>query len=437
MRAGKLNPASGECARPPNLSPVIAVRRAHFFACEEIEFGNAIKMTRTPLNGKLHKQNKVQPASFCKGDTMSAKNKYDFLVVGAGLFGAAFANAVTNAGKSCLVIDRRSHIAGNAYTENIGGIHVHKYGAHIFHTHNKGVWDFVNRFAEFNGYVNSPMARFGDELYNLPFNMNTFYQLWGVKTPAEAMAKLEKQRVQIAEPKNLEEQALALAGRDIYEKLIKGYTQKQWGRTCAELPASIIKRLPMRLTFDNNYFNDRYQGIPIGGYTQMVANMLVGSEVLLGTDYFDFIAKNPNIAAKTVYSGQIDEFFGYKYGALEYRSLKFETKTKNTENFQGVAVVNYTAANIPFTRIIEHKHFDPVELSHTVITQEFPAAWEKGLEPYYPINDEKNTALFAKYTALAESQPAVIFGGRLGMYAYYDMDDVIAAALNLAESSTK
>ena len=361
--------------------------------------------------------------------------KYDFLIAGAGLFGAVFAHEAQKKGKSCLIIDKRPHIAGNAYTENNNGIQTHKYGPHIFHTNDKFIWEYVNRFAEFNNYVNSPVARFGGALYNLPFNMNTFYQLWGVTTPAEALAKIEGQRAcnSSGEPQNLEEHALKLVGRDIYEKLIKGYTEKQWGRSCVDLPPSIIKRLPLRFTYDNNYFNDRYQGIPIGGYTKMVANMLEGCEVLLDTDYSTFIAQNPNIAAATIYTGPIDEFFGYCYGPLEYRSLQFETETLPIENFQGNAVINYTSADIPFTRIIEHKHFEFGKQSHTVITHEYPAQWSRGQEPYYPINDKKNNTLYQRYKMLADKCENVFFGGRLGQYAYLDMDKTIAYALKLSD----
>jgi UDP-galactopyranose mutase len=361
---------------------------------------------------------------------------YDYLIVGAGLFGAVFANESVKRGKSCLVIDKRPHIAGNIYTENVNGINVHKYGAHIFHTSDKTIWGYVNRFAEFNNYINAPVARYKDELYNLPFNMNTFGKMWGVKTPAEAQAIIEKQRAEagITDPKNLEEQALFLIGRDIYEKLIKGYTEKQWGTDCKELPAFIIKRLPLRFVYDNNYFNDRYQGIPMGGYTQIIEKLLDGSEVKLTTDYFAFSKTNPRIAKKVVYTGPIDEFFGYQYGELEYRSLRFETEERAEENYQGNAVVNYTERTVPYTRIIEHKHFEFGDQPNTVITREYPAAWEKGLEPYYPVNNEKNDSLYLKYKTLADKRPDVIFGGRLGQYKYYDMDKVIASALNTAKS---
>jgi len=362
--------------------------------------------------------------------------KYDFLIVGAGLFGAVFAYEAKQKGKLCLVIDKRPHIAGNTYTENIEGIEVHKYGAHIFHTSNKKIWDFANKFVEFNHYVNSPVARFEDKLYNLPFNMNTFYQLWGVTTPADAIAKIKSEvgnfNPSRAEPSNLEEQALSLVGKDIYEKLIKGYTEKQWGRKCSELPASIIKRLPLRFTFDNNYFNDKYQGIPIGGYTNMVKNILHDAEVLVNTDYFKFIKENQGIAKKIIYTGSIDEYYNYCYGTLEYRSLHFENEILDNNNFQGNAVVNYTDIKTPFTRIIEHKHFEFGNQEKTVITREYPAAWNKGLTPYYPINDKKNNTLYQQYKKLAEKECDVFFGGRLGQYAYYDMDDVIEASINMA-----
>lgn len=357
--------------------------------------------------------------------------KYDYLVVGAGLFGAVFTYEAKKRGKSVLVIDRRNHIAGNVYTENVHGINVHRYGAHIFHTSNKEVWDYVNQFAEFNNYINSPVAVYKDELYNLPFNMNTFSKLWGIKTPAEAMEKIEEQRkeLNITEPKNLEEQALSLAGRDVYEKLIKGYTEKQWGRPCTELPSFIIKRLPFRFMYDNNYFNDRYQGIAMGGYTEMVEKMLDGADVMLNTDYFDFIKKNHDIAGKTLFTGMIDEFYQYKLGALEYRTVRFETEELDIENYQGNAVVNYTDREVPYTRIIEHKHFEFGKQPTTIISREYSSEWKPGIEPYYPINDEKNSALFAKYQELASKETNVIFGGRLGSYKYYDMDKVIAAAL--------
>ena len=361
--------------------------------------------------------------------------KYDYLIVGAGLYGAVFAHEAKKAGKTCLVIDKRGHIAGNIYCEDMDGIHVHKYGAHIFHTSNKKVWEYVNQFAEFNHYVNSPVAVYKDELYNLPFNMNTFSKMWGVKTPEEAQAKIEEHRAEmnITDPKNLEEQELSLAGRDVYEKLIKGYTEKQWGRPCTELPAFIIKRLPFRFMYDNNYFNDRYQGIPVGGYTPVVEKMLDGIPVKLNTDYFTFIKENPEIADKTLFTGMIDEFYGYKLGALEYRTVRFETEKLDMENYQGNAVVNYTDREVPYTRIIEHKHFEFGKQPATVISREYSSEWKPGIEPYYPINDEKNNELFARYRALAEQEEKVIFGGRLGNYRYYDMDKVIEAALEMAE----
>ena len=360
--------------------------------------------------------------------------KYDCLIVGAGLFGCVFAERAAASGKKVLVIDRRNHIGGNIYTEKTEGITVHRYGAHIFHTSDREVWDYVNRFAEFNNYINSPVAVYGDELYNLPFNMNTFSRLWNIKTPAEAKAVIEKQRAEtgITDPKNLEEQALFLAGRDIYEKLIKGYTEKQWGKPCSELPAFIIKRLPFRFTYDNNYFNDRYQGIPVGGYTQIAEKMLEKADVLLNTDYADFAASHPGIAEKTVYTGMIDEYFGFSKGRLQYRSLSFETEVLDTDNFQGNAVVNYTAREVPFTRIIEHKHFEFGTQGKTVISREYPVTWEPGMEPFYPVNDAENTALYEEYKALADKEENVLFGGRLAEYKYYDMDKVIRSALDAA-----
>lgn len=362
-------------------------------------------------------------------------SKIDYLIVGAGLFGSVFAYEATQRGKKCLVIDKRNHIAGNIYTENIEGINVHKYGAHIFHTSDKAIWEYVNRFADFNNFINSPIASYKDELYNLPFNMNTFSKMWGIKTPAEAKAIIAGQiaNLNIGEPQNLEEQALKLVGTDVYEKLIKGYTQKQWGRPCTELPAFIIKRLPLRFTYDNNYFNDRYQGIAIGGYTQIIEKMLAGSDVKTDTDYFEFIKENPDIAEKTVFTGQIDEFFGYRYGALGYRSVRFENEILDTDNYQGDAVVNFTDREVPYTRIIEHKHFEFGKQEKTVISREYSAEWQPGIEPYYPINDEANNALYEKYKALAATRPDVIFGGRLGQYKYYDMDKVIAAALTAVD----
>ena len=363
-------------------------------------------------------------------------SQFDYLIVGAGLFGSVFAYEATQRGKKCLVIDKRNHIAGNIYTENIEGINVHKYGAHIFHTSDKAIWEYVNRFADFNNFINSPIASYKDELYNLPFNMNTFSKMWGIKTPAEAKAIIAGQiaNLNIGEPQNLEEQALKLVGTDVYEKLIKGYTQKQWGRPCTELPAFIIKRLPLRFTYDNNYFNDRYQGIAIGGYTQIIEKMLAGSDVKTDTDYFEFIKENPDIAEKTVFTGQIDEFFGYRYGALGYRSVRFENEILDTDNYQGNAVVNFTDKEVPYTRIIEHKHFEFGKQEKTVISREYSAEWQPGIEPYYPINDKANNALYEKYKALAAPRPDVIFGGRLGQYKYHDMDKVIAAALTAVDA---
>lgn len=360
---------------------------------------------------------------------------YDYLIVGAGLFGAVFARQALDSGKSVVVIDKRGHIGGNIYCENIEGINVHKYGAHIFHTDDKAVWEYVNRFAEFNNYVNCPIARYKDEIYNMPFNMNTFNKLWGVITPDEAKRKIEEQIKEsgITQPKNLEEQAISLVGRDIYEKLVKGYTQKQWGRSAKELPSFIIKRLPVRFTYDNNYFNDRYQGIPIGGYNGIIEKLLDGAEIRLNTDFF-LDRGNLTASAKNIlFCGMIDEYFNYCCGELEYRSLRFENEILDTDNFQGNAVVNYNEYEIPYTRIIEHKHFEFTQSEKTVITREYPVKWEKGDEPYYPVNDEKNAEIFKKYTALAEKEKNVIFGGRLGMYKYFDMDDTIAAALELAD----
>ena len=358
--------------------------------------------------------------------------QYDYLIVGAGLYGAVFARELTKAGKRCLVIDRRSHIAGNIYTENVSGINVHKYGAHIFHTSDKEVWDYVNQFAEFNNFINSPIAVYGDETYNLPFNMNTFSRMWGIRTPAEAKAKIAEQVAElgITDPQNLEEQALSLVGTDVYTKLVKGYTEKQWGRDCKDLPAFIIKRLPCRFTYNNNYFNDRYQGIPMGGYTAMVEKMLSGVEVRLDTDYFQLMQQEPDIAEKIVYTGCIDEFFGYRLGPLQYRSVRFETEELPMEDFQGNAAVNYTAREVPYTRIIEHKHFEFGTQPTTIISREYSAEWQPGMEPYYPVNDAQNGALYAEYQKLAAEQGNVIFGGRLGHYRYYDMDKVIRAALD-------
>lgn len=361
------------------------------------------------------------------------KMHYDYLIVGAGLYGAVFAHEAKAAGKSALVIDRRAQIAGNVYTEEIEGINVHRYGAHIFHTNDKKVWDYVNQFAEFNRYTNSPVANYHGELYSLPFNMYTFNKMWGVVTPQEAEAKIAQQRAEagITEPKNLEEQAISLVGTDIYEKLIRGYTEKQWGRPCTELPAFIIRRLPVRLTFDNNYFNARYQGIPMGGYTRMVEKMLEGTEVRLGVDYLEHKAEYDALADKVVFTGPIDEYFGYCLGHLEYRSIRFETEVLDMPNYQGNAVVNYTDRETPYTRIIEHKHFNFGTQPKTVVTREYPTAWEEGMEPYYPVNDERNTNLYHQYAELAAKE-GVLFGGRLAEYRYYDMDDTVAAALKLA-----
>ena len=360
--------------------------------------------------------------------------KYDYLVVGAGLYGAVFAYEAKKKGKTCLVIDKRDHIAGNIYCENVSGINVHKYGAHIFHTNNKKVWDYITRFATFNRFTNSPVANYKGEMYNMPFNMNTFSKMWNISTPAEAKKIIEEQKKEITgEPKNLEEQAISLVGREIYEKLVKGYTEKQWGRDCTALPAFIIKRLPVRYTYDNNYFNDRYQGIPVGGYTAIVEKMLEGTEVRTGIDFFEFRKENPEIAEKIIFTGMIDEYFGYQLGALEYRSVRFETEVLDCENYQGNAVVNYTEREVPYTRIIEHKHFEFGKQEKTVISREYSSEWSVGMEPYYPVNDEKNNALFEEYKKLAEKEENVIFGGRLGDYKYYDMDKVVAAALDRLE----
>ena len=361
--------------------------------------------------------------------------KYDYLIVGAGLFGAVFAYEATKKGEKCLVIDKRDHIAGNIYTKETENINVHQYGAHIFHTSDRKIWDYVNSFADFNNYINSPVAVYKDELYNLPFNMNTFSKMWNIKTPSEAKAIIEKQieELNITEPQNLEEQALSLVGTDVYEKLIKGYTEKQWGRNCKELPAFIIKRLPLRFTYDNNYFNDRYQGIPIGGYTKIVEKMLEGSDVLLDTDYFEFIKDNEGIADKVLFTGMIDEYYDFCYGHLEYRTVRFETEVLDCDNYQGNAVVNYTDREVPYTRIIEHKHFEFGKQEKTIISREYSTEWEPGMEPYYPVNNERNNDLFEKYKALADKEEKVIFGGRLGNYKYYDMDKVIIAALEAVE----
>ncbi len=360
---------------------------------------------------------------------------YDYLVVGAGLYGAVFAQQAKAAGKSVLVIDRRDHIAGNVYTREMEGINVHVYGAHIFHTNHKEIWDYVNQFAEFNRFTNSPVANYKGELYSLPFNMYTFNKMWGVVTPQQAQEKIEAQKraAGITEPKNLEEQAISLVGTDIYEKLVKGYTEKQWGRPCTELPAFIIKRLPVRLTFDNNYFNALYQGIPMGGYTKMVAAMLEGIEVRLGVDYLEHKDQYDSLAKTVVYTGPIDAYFGYRLGNLEYRSVRFETEVLDMPNFQGNAAVNYTDRETPWTRIIEHKWFEFGTQPKTVISREYSSEWKPGDEPYYPVNDERNGALYQQYKALADKEDKVIFGGRLGEYKYYDMDAVIASALDMCQ----
>ena len=361
--------------------------------------------------------------------------KYDYLVVGAGLYGAVFAYEAKKKEKTCLVIDKRDHIAGNIYCENVSGINVHKYGAHIFHTSDKKIWEYVNQFAEFNNYINSPVARYKNELYNLPFNMNTFSKMWNIATPQEAKDIIASQiaDLNITEPKNLEEQALSLVGKDVYEKLIKGYTEKQWGRDCKDLPSFIIKRLPLRFIYDNNYFNDRYQGIPIGGYTKIVEKMLDGIEVRLNTNYLDNREEFDAMADKIVYTGMIDQFYDYKLGVLEYRSVRFETEELPMENYQGNAVVNYTEREVPYTRIIEHKHFEFGKQPTTIISREYSSEWKKGDEPYYPVNNDKNNALYQQYKELADKEHKVIFGGRLGGYKYYDMDKVIVAALEMCE----
>ena len=361
--------------------------------------------------------------------------RYDYLIVGAGLFGAVFAREALDRGKSVLVIDKRDHIGGNIYTEEIEGIQVHKYGAHIFHTNDRCVWEYVSKFAEFNRYTNSPVANYKGELYSLPFNMYTFNRMWGVVTPDEARAKIAEQRAAsgITEPRNLEEQAISLIGTDIYEKLVKGYTEKQWGRPCEELPAFIIRRLPVRFTFDNNYFNALYQGIPIGGYTAMVEKMLEGAEVRLNIDYLENKAELDSICDKVVYTGPIDSYFNYCYGPLGYRSVRFENELLDTDNFQGNAVVNYTDRETPYTRIIEHKHFEFGTQAKTIISKEYSQEWQPGIEPYYPVNDDKNSALYEKYKALADNEGNILFGGRLAEYRYYDMDAVIASALTAAE----
>lgn len=371
--------------------------------------------------------------------------KYDYLIVGSGLYGATFAYKANKEGKKCLVIDKRSHLGGNVYCENIEGINVHKYGAHIFHTNNKEVWDFVNSIVEFNRYTNCPVANYKGRLFNLPFNMNTFYQMWGVTTPMEAQAKIEEQKAEAVamlagkEPSNLEEQALSLVGKDIYEKLIKGYTEKQWGRKCTELPSFIIKRLPVRMVFDNNYFNDRYQGIPIGGYNKLIEGLLQGVDIQIGVDFFNERAYWESIAEKIVFTGKIDEFYGYRFGKLEYRTVRFEEEIFDMPNYQGNAVVNYTEKEIPYTRIIEHKHFEKFgsdidSCPKTVISKEYSTEWKEGMEPYYPVNDERNNNLYQQYKLLAEKETHVIFGGRLAEYKYYDMAPIIEQVLNRFQS---
>lgn len=373
------------------------------------------------------------------------QQQYDYLIVGSGLFGAMFAYKAHQQGKKCLVIDKRPHLGGNVYCENIEGINVHKYGAHIFHTNNKKVWDFVNSIVEFNRYTNCPVANYQGKLYNLPFNMNTFYQMWGVTTPKAAMQKIEEQKAEalvamkadgVDEPRNLEEQALLLVGKDIYEKLVKGYTEKQWGRKCTELPSFIIKRLPVRLVFDNNYFNDRYQGIPIGGYNKLIDGLLEGIETKTGVDFFENSEYWESVAEKIVFTGKIDEFYGYRFGKLEYRTVRFEEEILDTHNYQGNAVINYTEREVPYTRVIEHKHFemfgaDIEKCPKTVISREYSTEWTEGMEPYYPVNDEKNNNLYQQYKALAEKEQNVIFGGRLAEYKYYDMAPIVEQVLNL------
>ena len=360
--------------------------------------------------------------------------RYDYVLVGAGLFSGVFAWHANKAGKKCLVIEKRNHLGGNIYCEDVDGIHVHKYGAHIFHTSDKRVWEFVNSLAEFNRYTNSPVANYHGEMYNMPFNMNTFNRMWGVRTPAEAKAKIEEQRKEITgEPQNLEEQAISLVGRDIYEKLVKGYTEKQWGRDCKELPSFIIRRLPVRFTYDNNYFNDLYQGIPIGGYNVLIDALFEGCDVMLETDFHQNRAYYRGLGEKVLYTGTLDSLYDFCYGKLEYRSLRFESEVLPVENYQGVAVVNYTDRETPFTRLIEHKHFEYGTQPHTVITREYPDTWTPGKEPYYPVNDQRNSELYQKYQELAEQEKDMIFGGRLAEYRYYDMDKVIASAFDLVE----
>jgi UDP-galactopyranose mutase len=360
--------------------------------------------------------------------------KYDYVLVGGGLYSGVFAYLARQKGKKCLVVEKRDHMGGNIFCEEKEGIHVHRYGAHIFHTSNKKIWQFVNDLAEFNRYTNSPVANFKGEMYNMPFNMNTFSKMWGISTPAEAKAKIEEQKASVTgEPKNLEEQAISLVGRDIYEKLVKGYTEKQWGRDCKDLPSFIIKRLPVRFTYDNNYFNDLYQGIPIGGYNVIIEKLFEGCDVEMGVDYLENKEYYDELGERVIYTGTIDAYYGYQFGKLEYRSLRFETQVVDTDNYQGVAVVNYTDRETPYTRIIEHKHFEFGTQPKSVITREYSVDWTEGMEPYYPVNDEKNQGLFLKYAALAETEDHVIFGGRLGEYKYYDMDKVIESAMNRAE----
>lgn len=363
--------------------------------------------------------------------------KYDYLIVGTGLFGSIFAYEAKKRGKKCLIIDKRNHVGGNIYTEKIEDINVHKYGAHIFHTSNKEIWEYINQFSEFNRYTNSPVAKYKDEVYNLPFNMNTFNKLWGVFTPEEAKQKIQEelQEVNIDEPKNLEQQAIKLVGKTIYEKLVKGYTEKQWGMRATELPSFIIKRLPVRFTYDNNYFNDKYQGIPEGGYTKIIEKMLDGIETKLNYNYFDHKEELENISEKIIFTGAIDEYYDYCFGELEYRSVRFETEVLDIDNYQGNAVVNYTEYEVPYTRIIEHKHFEYGMQPKTVISREYSDTWNREKEPYYPINNDKNNALYAKYKELADNDDKVIFGGRLGQYKYYDMDKVIAEALNICKQT--
>lgn len=392
-----------------------------------------------------------QSCMFHKKESDEKMKAYDYLIVGSGLFGATFAHLAHKQGKKCLVIDKRPHLGGNIYCENVEGINVHKYGAHIFHTSNKKVWSFVNSIVEFNRYTNSPIANYKGKLYNLPFNMNTFYQMWGVTTPCEALAKIEEQKQDamacmqadgVTEPRNLEEQAQVLIGKDIYERLIKGYTEKQWGRKCTELPAFIIKRLPVRFVFDNNYFNDKYQGIPIGGYNKLTEGLLDGIETKTAVDLFADRPYWESVADKLVFTGKIDEFYGYRFGKLNYRTVRFEQEILDTPNYQGNAVVNYTERNVPYTRVIEHKHFEMFgseiyDCPKTVVSREYSTEWKDDMEPYYPVNDQENTALYAKYRALADKEQNVVFGGRLAEYKYYDMAPIIENVLNMFEGKDK